>query len=138
MSWTGSPPAACCTQMSRSPFLERSDAKAISDPSGDKATTQHGANRLAAIGLSALTVAPAQRLDRVRLQVIGGSTGREFAFCWPIWREPASLATIRALLSYPDLDKGQEALAYFGVVQVRRARRISVGKFMNFTRADIL
>jgi hypothetical protein len=42
------------------------------DPSGDKSTTQHGANRLAAIGLPILTTAPIQRGDRVRLQVLGG------------------------------------------------------------------
>ena len=106
------------------------------DPSGVKSTTQHGANRLAALGLPALTVTPTQRGERVRLQVLGGRTDRnEFAFDWPIWTAPASLTAIRALLSHPDLPGGPSRLAHLDVVEVRRARRISVGKFMNFTRA---
>jgi hypothetical protein len=112
------------------------------DPSGDKSLTQHGANRLAALGLAVLTATPAQRGERVRLQVPGGRFERnEFIFYWPIWREPASLAAIRALLTHPDLRRpdvagGALALAHLGVVELRRARRIGVGKFMNVTRAD--
>jgi hypothetical protein len=107
------------------------------DPSGDKSLTQHGANRLATLAVPVLTATPAQRGERVRLQVAGGSFARgEFRFCWPIWREPASLAAIRALLSHPDLAERPSELAHLGVVEVRRARRIGVGKFVNFTRAD--
>jgi hypothetical protein len=107
------------------------------DPSGDKSLTQHGANRLAALGLAVLTATPARRGERVRLEVVGGRFARgEFRFYWPIWRETASLAAIRALLSHPDLAERPSALAYLGVVEVRRARRIGVGKFMNITRAD--
>lgn len=106
------------------------------DPSGDKSTTQHGANRLAALGLPELTVAPEQRTQRVRLQVLGGSWERgEFTFTWPIWTLPTSLAGIRALLGHPDLLLGWQRLVHLGVIDVRRSRRISVGKFMNFTRA---
>jgi hypothetical protein len=107
------------------------------DPSDTKSMTQHGANRLAALGLPALTTTPTQRGERVRLQVVGGDVRRgEFIFYWPIWKEPTSLAGIRALLSHPDLKKGPSALAHLGVAQVRRSRRIGVGKFMNFTRAE--
>jgi hypothetical protein len=107
------------------------------DPSGDKSTTQHGANRLAALGLAALTVVPEQRGQRVRLQLVGGHFERGgFSFYWPIWREAASLAAIRALLSHPDLSQGPAALAHLSIVEIRQARRIRVGKFMNFTRAD--
>jgi hypothetical protein len=109
-----------------------------SDPSGEKSTTQHGANRLAALGLPVLTAVPVQRGNRVRLQVLGGSLGREFTFAWPIWREPASLAAIRAMLSHPDLRSDAGSLAHLGVEQVRLARRIVVGRFMNFTRADVI
>ena len=102
-----------------------------------KEATQHGANRLAAIGLSVLTVVPRLRSGKAQLTVLGGrrnSSGR-FIFGWPIWSEPTSLAGIRALLCHPHLDhpKTREAL---GIVERRRARRISTGKFMNFTRAD--
>ena len=109
------------------------------DPTDSKTkeTTQHGANRLAAIGLSVLTVAPRRRAGTARLEVLGGTRERDggFAFQWPIWRHPISLAAIRALLGHGGLGKPatREAL---GVVELRRARRISVGKFMNFTRAE--
>jgi hypothetical protein len=106
------------------------------DPSGDKSTTQHGANRLAALGLPVLTAIPERRGGRVRLEVLGGTFERnEFSLCWPVWKHSTSLAGIRALLSHPDLALGPTALTHLGVVEVRRTRRISVGKFMNFMRA---
>ena len=102
-----------------------------------KDTTQHGANRLAAIGLSCLTVVPRRRRNEVRLEIVGGSrlSGGDFVFTWPIWREPFGLAGIRALLGHPRLDEASTRMA-LGVVELRRARRISAGKFMNFTAAD--
>jgi hypothetical protein len=108
------------------------------DPSGQKSTTQHGANRLAALGLPVLTVTPVQRGGRLTLQVLGGTLERnEFAFCWPSWRGAASLAAIRALLSHPELARGPSALRHLGVEEVRRARRMRVNNYnlMNFTRA---
>ncbi len=104
-----------------------------------KEKTQHGANRLAAIGLSTLTVVPrAARSGGAQLSVVGGSRERDgHAFTWPIWRYPISLAAIRALLGHPRLDN-PVARDAFGVVERRRARRISVGKFMNVTRAEPL
>jgi len=102
-----------------------------------KETTQHGANRLAAIGISVLTVVPRHRAGEVKLAIVGGlrEAGGRFAVEWPIWREPISLACIRALLSHPHLDRS-ETRAAFGIVERRRARRILSGKFMNFTRAN--
>ena len=102
-----------------------------------KETTQHGANRLAAVGLSALTVAPSSRFGQARLAMLGGrrETDGSFVFRWPIWRAPIGLACIRALLGHPRLGR-RETLAAFGIVEVRQARRISAGKFMNVTRAD--
>lgn len=100
-----------------------------------KSGTQHGANRLAAIGLAALTLVPETRAGRVRPSIIGGAFGTgSFSFAWPIWREPATLSSIRALLAHPDLRK-PGALAYLGVDHVVVAQRISVGKFTNFSRA---
>ena len=102
-----------------------------------KEKTQHGANRLAAIGLSVLTVVPrSSRAGGARLDVLGGSRQRNgYCFTWPIWSHSISLAAIRALLSHPRLD-GPAARDAFGVVERRRARRISAGKFMNVTRAE--
>lgn len=100
-----------------------------------KPGTQHGANRLAAVGLATLTLVPERRAGRVRPAIIGGASGADgFSFAWPIWSQPATLSAIRALLAHPDLrDPG--ALEHLGVDHVLVARRISVGKFMNFSRA---
>lgn len=103
-----------------------------------KETTQHGANRLAAVGLAALTVVPRRRAGEPRLEVLGGERSNadgSFSFSWPIWRDPISLATIRALLGHPRLDDAATRAA-LGVVGRRRTRRISTGKFMNFTPAE--
>ena len=100
-----------------------------------KTGTQHGANRLAAIGLGVLTLAPEIRAGRVRSGATGGARAAGgFSFAWPIWREPATLTAIRALLAHPGL-RETDALAHLGVDHVMVARRISVGKFMNFSRA---
>lgn len=103
-----------------------------------KTGTQHGANRLAAVGLAALTVVPMKRAGRAALAVIGGNYSKDgFSFAWPVWRGPASLAVIRALLAHPQL-REPGRLDYLGVEHVFVARRISVGKFMNFSRARSL
>ncbi len=102
-----------------------------------KDTTQHGANRLAAVGLSVLTVAPILRYRQVRLGVLGGSREIDgsFVFRWPIWRDPISLASIRALLAHPRLDS-RETQTALGIVEVRATKCISAGRYMNFTRAN--
>jgi hypothetical protein len=103
-----------------------------------KSGTQHGANRLAAVALGALTIAPEHRAGRIRPTLIGGAFDSSgFSFSWPIWREPATLAAIRSLLSHPHLLTAN-ALEHLGIDQVMTARRISVGKFMNFTRASAM
>ena len=105
-----------------------------------KATTQHGANRLAAVGLAALTAVPSRpraAAGEVHLAVLGGSRHADgsFIFAWPIWREPISLAAIRNLLGHPRLDD-PATCAELGIVDRRFTRRISVGKYMNFTPAE--
>jgi hypothetical protein len=73
-------------------------------PTKDPPTTQHGANRLAIIGLSALTAVPTTSGNRVQLSVLGGTGGGDrFSLAWPIWTPPASLPSIRAMLSHPQL-----------------------------------
>ena len=107
--------------------------------SATKETTQHGANRLAAIGLSVLTVVPRHQSRGAQLVLLGGARGRGgiHTLGWPIWREPISLAGIRALISHPHLDRPETRNA-LGVVEYRRARRIFFGKYMNFTRAETI
>ncbi len=100
-----------------------------------KTRTQHGANRLAAVGLAALTLVPEMRAGRVRPTIIGGMSSADgFSFAFPVWRDAATLTAIRALLSHPDLRK-PDGLKHLGVDHVLVAQRISVGKFMNFARA---
>ena len=113
-------------------------AHRATDPTDErtKETTQHGANRLAAVGLAALTVVPRQRAGEIRLEVLGGtwSANGSFIFSWPIWRDPISLTAIRALLGHPGLDDPATRAA-LGIVDRRRTRRISSGRYMNFTPA---
>jgi hypothetical protein len=107
-------------------------------PTKDPPTTEHGANRLAIVGLSALTCAPISSESRVQLSLIGGAgRGDRFSLAWPIWTIPASLAAIRALLSHPKL-REPRALEYLGVDHVRVARRVSLDRLRNFTYAEPL
>lgn len=100
-----------------------------------KARTQHGANRLAAVGLAVLTLVPKMRAGRVRSSIIGGMSEADgFSFAFPIWRDATTLTAIRALLCHPNL-REPEGLKHLGVDHVVVAKRISVGKFMNFARA---
>jgi hypothetical protein len=102
---------------------------------GNKEGTQHGANRLAAVGLAVLTVVPRERSGEVRLSTLGGArSDGGFALRWPIWRDAMSLSAVRALLARGDLQQGivRQRLA---VDRVLALRHIIVGKFMNFTVA---
>ena len=105
-------------------------------PTKDPPTTQHGANRLAIIGLSALTAVPTSSGTRVQLSVLGGTGGGDrFSFAWPIWSPPASLPSIRAMLSHPQL-REPRGLEYLGVDHVRVTRRVSLDRLRNFTYAE--
>lgn len=101
-----------------------------------KEKTQHGANRLATIGLSALTAVPHRdHAGRAQLSCLCSPyTGRGRSFTWPIWRHPISLAAIRALLGHPRLDDSEVRRA-LGVVERRRALRIREGRYFNVTKA---
>ncbi len=100
-----------------------------------KPGTQHGANRLAAVGLAALTMVPQVVSSRVRPRIIGGLAERGvFSFAWPVWRGGATLTAIRGLLAHPQL-RIPGASEHLGVELVFQTQRISVGKFMNFSRA---
>lgn len=101
-------------------------------PTDQKETVQHGANRLAVVGLSALTVVPHLRRGTAQLRVLGGEHRRGFTFSWPIWREPISLASVRALLCHPHLDRPETCEA-FGIVERRRVRRVSSGRYGSVT-----
>ena len=109
------------------------------DPTDSKTkdATQHGANRLAAVGLATLTVVPQIAKGRACLVALGGgrdSLGR-FTFSWPIWRDRISLTSIRCLLGHSALNDPNQ-WSRLGIVEWRRTTRVSNGKFMNVTRAE--
>ena len=104
-----------------------------------KATIQHGANRLAAIGLSAITVVPQRRHPGIAPSC--GPRWEPRSRQWGVLLHLADLAGAGQsrrhpqLLGHPDLDD-PDIRASLGIVELRRARRISFVRFMNFTRAD--
>jgi hypothetical protein len=125
------------------PIEDRRYALRASDPSTDQAGTQHGANRLAALGLGVIPGTVVRRREGMRFLNAGTrySSDNGIAFTWPIWMAPARLSGILALLLHPGLAEEKlklEHLASLGIQHAFRARRISVGKFYNVTRADCI
>lgn len=123
------------------PAEDRRYALRFKNPSADAGRTVHGANRLAAIGLAVLPGAAVERRGRVRFLILGANLNAKggIEINWPIWTRPASMATLRALISHPVMAAAapeKSLLARFDVIEVRRAHRISVGKYFNFTRAE--
>ncbi|HVC61691.1 MAG TPA: hypothetical protein VND19_15170 [Acetobacteraceae bacterium] len=123
------------------PAEDRRYALRADDPSGDPAGMQHGANRLAAVGLPVLSGAVVRRRGETRFLNVATSYGGEggIRITWPIWTVPARLHGIRSLLAHPALAgdaKEIGKLAAQGVAFAFRAQRISVGKFFNVTLAQ--
>lgn len=117
------------------PAEDRRYAYRATEPSSDKPRTEHGANRLASVGMASLTVVPRRVGLVTRLGVRGGTRTRQgVTLGWPIWRDPVSRAGVEAMLSHPALEHPDTA-ASLGVVEIRRTVRISVDRYMNFTRA---
>jgi hypothetical protein len=127
------------------PAEDRRYALRANDPSGNPAGMQHGANRLATVGIAALAGAVVVRRGETRFLNTATSyrpDGR-IQITWPIWTVPARLHGIRALLTHPalaaNIDEISETigeLAPLGVAFAFRAQRISVGKFFNVTPAE--
>lgn len=125
------------------PAEDRRYALRADDPSGDPAGMQHGANRLAAVGLPVLPGAVVRRRGDTRFLNAATSYGPDggIRITWPIWTVPARLPGIRALLAHPALAGESDdirKLAPQGVAFAFRAHRISVGKFFNITPAERL
>jgi hypothetical protein len=122
------------------PAEDRRYALRALNPSDEQGETQHGANRLAAVGLPVLSGTAIRRRNEIRFLVRGatyGETGR-IDISWPIWTRPARLAGLRALLAHPEIgakEPNMSVLSLLGVASVRRARRISVGKYFNVALA---
>ena len=120
------------------PAEDRRYALRAVNPSNDKATTQHGANALAAICLPLLPLTPIRRRGETRVltPMTRYGTGGQIEFTWPLWARSASLVVILALLRHPELAKDSpEAANLPQTAALLRARRISVGKYFNVTPA---
>jgi hypothetical protein len=133
------------------------------DPSrAGAASTVHGANRLAALGLLSFPFAPSTKEPNVPAVTRGAG----IVFVWPVWTEPLSRHGIERLMSHPDVlgvtaqaGRGEPVesrlgepvrpstssiraapgrtprdLHPLGVAEVYAARRVANGKFMNVTR----
>ena len=120
------------------PIEDRRYAHQFGDPSETKNQigTVTGANRLAAIEFAAFTSAP-RATGLVTLGISGRRGERDV--CWPLPNVPTSLTGYIALLANPALgdEGGARALRAYGVNAVARARRFSVGKYVNFERARV-
>ncbi len=118
------------------PQEDRRYAYQYADPKSreGKIGTVPGANRLAAVAIPLVTVFP----TRNALRAIGFALHEDGrTVTWPIWTVPSRLSAIRHLLAHPELVAPMpraERLRPHGVAELVRARRISVGRYLNFTR----
>jgi hypothetical protein len=112
-----------------------------SDPSGDPdrktSGSMWGANRLAIEALPLFPTLPTQR----QLETVGFHTqgARKTHWSWPIWEVPAGVDSVRSLLDMADVQRSDRpglqpaGLAARGITEVYRSRRLTTGKFRNFT-----
>jgi hypothetical protein len=104
-------------------------------PTAEQPTTEHGAVRLALIGLSCFPVLPSAESGQLRTPVPGGHEDEgAFFVSWPIWRHPMTLTAIRALLATQCSARGIDPDA-LGIFAAMRASRVGLGKYIVFTRA---
>jgi hypothetical protein len=131
-TWTYSDPRP---SMRWDPQDDRRYALRASDPAGGQfpITTVRGANALAIEALPCFPTAPIKGEVRTRGFYRGG-TG--VTFCWPIWDVPISIESLQSLLGHAEMIEErprQELLRPLGVVEVFHSRRLTVGRFRNFT-----
>lgn len=125
---------------------ERAYALRADNPSGDKTLTEHGANRLAILGLISLTSAPVPNRRSVRLATRSVHKARRgpATITWPIWTFPASLAMIEMMLDFQGITatdprgRTRRVLLDLGIVELRRVSRTSIGKMISFSRAECI
>lgn len=118
------------------PNDDRRHALRWNDPSGDTIKTVRGANRLAIEGLPLLPTMPVGG----RLETTGFTQNRHSGvlMSWPLWEPSIPVDIVRSLLALRELQaKGpnREMLAALGIGEVFRCRRITQGKYRNFTPA---
>lgn len=111
------------------------------EPSGDPASTERGANRLAIEALPLFPVQPAaHRLETTAFtrRQRRGSSRRDTFLTWPIWETPVTLEVVRSMLALRELQvesPPRDELRDRGISEVFRCQRITLGKYRNFTAA---
>lgn len=123
---------------------DRRYALRATNPSDDAATTEHGANRLAIVGLLSFQSAPVSGARGGAKLATRGVTrprrGRPY-LTWPVWNKPATLAAIVAMMEQPELGKEAPNLAelrHLSITQACRVQRVTVDKYISFSRAETL
>lgn len=116
------------------PADDRRYAMRWDDPSGDPIRTVRGANRLA---IEALPLLPTMPVG-ADLATTGFSrlVDRGIYWSWPIWDRPVIVEVVRSLLAYDELQRqppDRRQLSAMGVREIYRSRRITQGKYRNFT-----
>jgi hypothetical protein len=102
------------------------------DPSVGGVSSVWGANRLAFEALPLFPTVP----TITRLRTTGFCTrGRAHEFTWPVWTQPASLDTVRSLISLRALQEeipNRVQLRALGVDEIFRVQRVRIGRGANF------
>jgi hypothetical protein len=113
------------------------------DPSGDPTRNKRGnmlgANALAVLGIPLVIVAPVR--GELRTTGFQGQRSSDCYLRWPIWDGYLNLDVVASLLTLADLQLGEpprSRLALTGISEVYQCRRITSGKFRNFTPAQPL
>lgn len=118
------------------PSEDRRYALRWGNPSKDVTRTMWGANRLAIESLPLFPTAPVNG----QLETTGFSRhARDNCFTWPIWDCAMDTASVQSTLSLPSLTKpkpDRSELNARGIVELFRSKRITLGKFRNFTSAE--
>lgn len=120
------------------PAENRRYAYRYGNPGQERAASVPGANLLAALGFPLILVAPRTRI--LATLAFGSQDGEQFV-TWPIWNVPLSLASVRSLLAHPKLvdpSPDRRDLHPYGVVELMRAKRIQLDRYLNFSRAVAL
>jgi hypothetical protein len=131
-TWTYSDPRP---SMRWDPQDDRRYALRASDPAGGQSpiATVRGANALAIEALPCFPTAPAK--GKVRTRGFYGD-GSRVTFCWPLWNTPITIECLQSLLGHAEIVQEhprQDVLRPMGVIEVFYSRRLTVGRFRNFT-----
>ncbi len=118
------------------PAEDRRYALRWNDPSGETATTERGANRLAIESLALFPTA----VNGATLETTGFSQerGRDTRFTWPIWNCSIDIRTATSTLRLREIQEeapDHRKLRPLGIAAVYRSYRITTGNFRNFTPA---